>query len=459
MSEARNPHSAHPDLLQKYMELPQGDKIQAEYVWVDADGGLRCKTTTLSGPVKSLDDLKEWNFDGSSTGQAEGANSDVFLRPAAYFPDPFRRGNNIIVMAETCASRWRDEVVCLERRAYSSGARFWGRPDNNDGTPNKYNHRYSCMKTMEAAAKSDPWFGLEQEYTIFGSDGRPYGWPVGGFPGPQGPYYCGVALLRLVARAKAALCASFCSPCAGYKEISSDSPIPLQVFARDMIEAHYRACMYAGVNISGINAEVMPSQWEFQVGPCKGKDMGDHLWMARYLLIRIAEEWGVTVSFHPKPLQGDWNGAGCHTNYSTNETRAEGGIKAIEEMIKKLEKRHLQHIEVYGSEYVLPPFPHVAPVSSLPTSTFVLFTPSLMPPPNSCSNDLRLTGRHETGHIGSFSSGVANRGASIRIPKSVAVDGKGYFEDRRPASNIDPYQVCDIMVQVNAIQETTLLSA
>jgi len=297
------------------------------------------------------------------------------------------------------------------------------------------------MKTMEAAAKEDPWvrplllsspsepflrgrrpdpvplsraqFGLEQEYTIFGADGRPYGWPVGGFPGPQGPYYCGVG--------------------AG------------KVYARDMIEAHYRACLYAGVNISGINAEVMPSQWEFQVGPCKGKDMGDHLWMARYLLIRVAEEWGVTVSLHPKPLSGDWNGAGCHTkcvllahrhrrrrtsllsdpfslslarSYSTNGTRAEGGMKVIEEMIKKLEKRHLQHIEVYGSD-----------------------------------NDLRLTGRHETGHIGQFSSGVASRGASIRIPKSVAIEGKGYFEDRRPASNIDPYQVCDIMVQ------TTLLSA
>jgi glutamine synthetase len=233
---------------------------------------------------------------------------------------------------------------------------------------------------MDAHKDQKPWFGLEQEYTLFDQYDKPYGWPKGGFPGPQGPYYCGVGTGK--------------------------------VYCRDVVEAHYKACVYAGVKIAGINAEVLPAQWEFQVGPCVGIDLGDQLWMARYLLERVAEEFGVKISFHPKPISGDWNGAGLHTNVSSEDMRNPGGMKYIEAAIKKLEKRHKEHIAVYGED-----------------------------------NTLRLTGRHETGNIDEFTWGVADRGASIRIPRSVGKEGYGYFEDRRPASNADPYSITGIMVE------------
>lgn len=339
--------------LMKYMRLDQKGSVLAEYVWIDGSNGLRSKTKTLSKAAKSVDELSEWNFDGSSCGQASGDNSDVYLRPVAMFPDPFRGGDNILVLCET----WD-----------------W------DGSPNKFNYRHEAARLMEANADRKPWFGLEQEYTLFGPDNWPYGWPKNGFPAPQGPYYCGVGTNR--------------------------------VFCRDVVEAHYKACLYAGINISGINAEVMPAQWEFQVGPCEGIQLGDHLWMARFLLHRVAEEFGIVITFQPKPMKGDWNGTGLHTNVSTAEMREEGGMKHIEAAMEKLEKRNVEHIEVYGE-----------------------------------GNRDRMTGEHETANIDSFSWGVANRGASVRVPRQCAAAGKGYFEDRRPASNADPYQITGIMME------------
>merc|ERR1712014_508892 len=274
--------------LQKYLSLPQKGSVIAEYVWIDASGGTRSKCKTLKQSPSSVKDLPEWNFDGSSTGQAPGDNSDVYLRPVAYYPDPFRTegGANILVMCETWMS---------------------------DGKPNAYNFRHDAAVLMDKHAKHEFWFGLEQEYTLLDSMGWPYGWPKNGFPAPQGPYYCGNGTGK--------------------------------VFGRDIVDAHYKACMYAGINISGTNAEVMPGQWEYQVGPCTGIDLGDQLWMSRFLLHRIAEEFGAKVTFSPKPIPGDWNGAGLHTNVSTTEMRADGGIKAIEAAMEKLSKRHAEHMK------------------------------------------------------------------------------------------------------------------
>lgn len=359
--------NGHTDkgILQKFLALPQDpSKVMVEYIWVDGTGeGVRSKCRTLNFEPKAASECPVWNFDGSSTYQAEGSNSDMYLEPVALFNDPFRLGNNKLLLCEVL---------------------------KYNKVPAETNNRHTCVKVMEEVKASQPWFGIEQEYTLLDGDGYPFGWPKNGYPGPQGPYYCGVGCNK--------------------------------VFGRDIVEAHYRACIYAGVKICGCNAEVMPAQWEFQVGPCEGIEMGDHLWLARYLLHRVAEEFGVLVTLDPKPMVGDWNGAGAHTNYSTLEMRKPGGLEAIEKAIEKLSKKHMEHIRCYD-------------------------------PNSGADNSRRLTGRHETSSINDFSAGVANRGASIRIPRQVAEEGHGYLEDRRPSSNCDPYAVTEIIVTTTLLDK------
>ncbi|KAJ4761657.1 Glutamine synthetase [Rhynchospora pubera] len=199
-------------------------------------------------------------------------------------------------------------------------------------------------------------------------------WHVGGYHGPQGPYYCAIGADK--------------------------------AFGRDIVDAHYKACLYAGINISGINGEVMPGQWEFQVSPSVGIEAGDQMWIARYILERITEIAGMLLSFDPKPIP---NGVGAHTNYSTKSMREEGGYEVIKKAIEKLGLRHKEHSAAYGE-----------------------------------GNEHRLTGRHETADINTFKWGVANRGASIRVGRDTEKEGKGYFEDRRPVSNMNPYVVVEI---------------
>ena len=330
-------------------------RIKAEYIWIDGTtptAKLRSKTKILPEPIVELAQIPQWGFDGSSTMQAEGADSDRALKPADFVPDPIRGGNHILVMNEV------------------------GYPN---GTPHESNKRAHLAEIARRCGKQEAWFGIEQEYTFF--RGRsPLGWPEGGYPAPQGPFYCGVG---------------------------AD-----EVFGREIVEEHLNACLAAGICISGVNAEVMPGQWEFQIGPIGPLAAADQLWLARWLLYRIAENYGVNATLHPKPVRGDWNGAGAHTNFSTKEMRQEGGIAAVEAACRKLKEKHPEHIAVYGAD-----------------------------------NDLRLTGRHETCSIHEFRYGVSDRGASIRIPLPTVRQGRGYLEDRRPAANMDPYAVCAIMLE------------
>ena len=251
--------------------------------------------------------------------------------------------------------------------------------ENIDFTAHESNTRAAAREVDERFAAQESWFGIEQEYTLF-QDGRPLGFPVGGYPAPQGPYYCGAG---------------------------ADA-----IFGREVVEKHLDYCLAAGLKISGINAEVMPGQWEFQVGPAGPVEVSDHMWIARYLLKRTGEEFGVAVSFDAKPLKGDWNGAGAHTNFSTKAMRE--GYDAIITACEALgaEGKPLEHVSAYGAGI-----------------------------------EDRLTGHHETAPWNKYSYGVSNRGASVRIPWQVEVDKKGYIEDRRPNANVDPYVVTRLIVE------------
>tara|TARA_Y100000389_G_scaffold55225_1_gene51101 strand:- start:2286 stop:3341 length:1056 start_codon:yes stop_codon:yes gene_type:complete len=325
--------------------------VIAEYVWIGGNGDdIRSKSRTLDFMPQFASELPIWNFDGSSTGQAPGNDSEVMLHPVSIFSDPWRGGDHILVMCETIL------------------------PDGV--TPAKSNHRAYARSVFETDTVSaeKTWYGLEQEYVLFEKDGKtPLGWPVDGYPAPQGPYYCGVGYGNAV--------------------------------GRHIMDEHYIACIDAGVKIAGTNAEVMKGQWEYQIGPSEGLDCGDHMWMSRYLLYRVCEYHNVVVSLDPKPVVGDWNGSGCHSNFSTLSMR-DGVENSIETAVFNLSKTHSEHMDLYGS-----------------------------------GNDRRMTGLHETSTVNDFSYGVANRGCSIRIPRNTAKEGKGYIEDRRPASNIDPYLV------------------
>jgi glutamine synthetase len=316
---------------------------RAEYIWIDGQkptAKLRSKTKIVpDGEAPPV-----WGFDGSSTEQAPGESSDCVLRPVRVVPDPLRGGDDKLVMCEVL---------------------------NTDMTPHESNTRARCAEIAEKYADHEPLFGIEQEYTFF-KDGRPHGWPAGGFPAPQGGYYCGV----------------------GADEI----------WGRDVVENHTEACIAAGLAISGTNAEVMIGQWEFQIGPGDALQVSDEIWLARWLLYRIAEDYDISAHLMPKPVKGDWNGAGAHTNFSTKEMRE--NYDAIIAACEALGKKADLHIKNYGAGI-----------------------------------EERLTGLHETAPWTEYNYGVSDRGASVRIPWQVARDGKGYIEDRRPNANMDPYVV------------------
>jgi glutamine synthetase len=341
-------------------------KYRLEYIWLDGYTpvpSLRGKTQIKEfASFPTLEELPLWGFDGSSTEQATGSNSDCVLKPVAVYPDGART-NGVLVMCE----------VMLPT-----------------GEPHPSNKRATILDDSGA------WFGYEQEY-FFYKDGRPLGFPTSGYPAPQGPYYTGV----------------------GYKHVGD--------IARKMVEEHLDLCLAAGINHEGINAEVAKGQWEFQIFGKGSKTAADQMWMARYLMMRNCEKYGVDIEWHCKPLgDTDWNGSGMHSNFSTEYMRTVGGKEYFEALMAAFETNLEDHIAVYGPD-----------------------------------NDKRLTGKHETAPWNKFSYGVADRGASIRVPHSFVNNGyKGYLEDRRPNSQGDPYAIASqILKTISTVPTSGKVSA
>lgn len=337
--------------------------IRIEYIWID---GTK-PTASLRGKTKFALSKKEmekdWIFDGSSTNQAEGGSSDCILRPVRIYKDA-RYQTGYIVLCEVF---------------------------NIDGTPHTSNTRRRLAKhcAVKEVYEADPKVGFEQEYFIMrDGDHKPLGFPFGNeeMEG-QGKYYCSVGGDR--------------------------------AYGRALVDAHADECVAAGISICGINAEVAPGQWEYQIGGVKPDILKacDDLWVSRYLLHRQTES-GYYISLEQKPLKGDWNGSGMHTNFSTEAMRNKGGIEAIKAGCEALSHKVDKHLEVYGVGY-----------------------------------DERLTGAHETARFDDFSYGVSDRGASVRIPYHVDKDGCGYLEDRRPGANADPYEVASVLVETIILGE------
>lgn len=326
---------------------------KAEYIWLD--GGDVSQLRSKVKVIDLVDGQKPpiWGFDGSSTLQAEGSSSDCVLFPAFTCKNPLEK-NSILVLCEVLATSMKPHVS---------------------------NTRQACAKAAKIYENEECWFGLEQEYVLVDIlTDRPAGWKLHKDPPAQGDYYCGNG--------------------AGI------------VAGRKIVQEHLDACLEAGLQMCGTNAEVMLGQWEFQIGPLGPVETSDQLWVARFLLQRIAEKYGMTVNYDAKPIEGDWNGSGCHTNFSTQKMRAAGGYEECEKACEALGERAEHHIKNYGTGAAR-----------------------------------RLTGKHETCSYKEFRWGVSDRGASIRIPWQVAQEKRGYIEDRRPNADCDPYVVTRLITE------------
>lgn len=344
----------------------------ADYIWLGGNNEIRTKARTLKIDVShpnflpALTDIPTWNYDGSSTGQAPSeGDTEVTLVPVYMKASPRISGKpyeHILI------------VVCATYYA--------------DDKPLPNNHYDFAHRVFSQKQEEEPWFGLEQEYFIMDK----YSCQAIGmndhFNTPQGQFYCGVG--------------------------------GLNSYGREIVHQHYVECLQYGLQISGVNQEVAVGQWEFQIGPATGIEAAHQMIIARFLLELTAERHGCYICYDPKPYP-EWNGSGCHINFSTKTMRESGGYPVILSAMNKLEAKHIDHIAIYGID-----------------------------------NEKRLTGRHETSSMKKFTWGVGTRNTSVRIGNDTYKNGCGYFEDRRPAANIDPYVTTAMIFKTCVLDDVTI---
>ncbi len=323
-----------------------------EYIWLDGWNNLRSKVKVIDKTITDISDVPLWNYDGSSTYQSESKDSEIILKPVLLTPNPFFKDTEA----------WF--VLC--ELMTNSGVSI--------------DTRNAAVKQFDLKPELKPKFGIEQEFFLMCPlSKRPLGFPKHGYPEEQGKYYCSV----------------------GYD----------RCFKRNFLDEALEILLKMGVPLTGYNMEVCPGQMELQVC-ADGILAADYLMLTRYVLNRLGEKHQVLIEFGSKPVKGDWNGSGCHVNFSTTETMKPDNYKVIVEYIEKLRLNHTSHIELYGTD-----------------------------------NCERLTGKHETSDLNTFTYGVGNRNVSIRIPNETFKNQCGYIEDRRPSSSCDPYLVTSKIFQ------------
>jgi len=363
-----------------------------EYLWLDANQHLRSKIRNITNKLevirkinKFLDNKEyiknveyktqildilyndngfHWSYDGSSTGQTQGDNTEVILIPVNLIKHPFLKNSLLL--------------LCSNYDTY--------------GNPVVGNTRHNSEIMFEKYKEKELWFGVEQEFFFFDKETKkPIDWK-GSQQIKQGEYYCGVNRSTSI--------------------------------ERDIMNKLIMICNEVGIGICGINQEVAPAQWEYQIGPYDGLEVADHLIFAKYILYILCEKEGLYATFHPKPLNGDWNGSGCHINISSKKTRT------------KLDEPQGLNILSDGNSYVYDGYSFILKAIERMKKDHENFILNY----SGKNNNMRLTGNHETSNSKKFTFGIGTRNTSIRIPAETFNKKSGYIEDRRPGSSIDYYK-------------------